>query len=300
MIICSSSLRLGMDQKLVIVPLGDIHHNARGFDREKWAAILKWIEATAARPDRKVVTLLMGDFLDTFSHSERKGMHFGSTQHASTREWVEANNLENQEALRKDLVPIADTIGGVVSGNHTYKYHERASGHLVGKTVDQCLAEALNVPFFGMCGALILELHSGVRGNSVFPFKIFMHHGFGAASSKPASIKQVLDLRVKFPMFNLYVMGHNHIKICTTQEGIDVRYNTKAKQWKMCDVVQGFVRSASFLKGYIEGEAVDGYGGSYVEEKCLTPAGLGVVTANVRWKVDGRQRASGFILHVQE
>ena len=44
--------------------------------------------------------------------------------------------------------------------------------------------------------------------------------------------------------------------------------------------------------------------GSYVEQKCLNPAGLGVVTANVRWKerVDdnGHKRYVGFKVHVQE
>ena len=82
----------------------------------------------------------------------------------------------------------------------------------------------------------------------------------------------------------------------TAQQGIDVHYSHKAKGYVMCNIVQGFVRSASFLKGYIAGEAVDGYQGSYVEEGCMTPAGLGVVTANLRW----RDHDGGFVLHVQE
>jgi hypothetical protein len=299
MIICTRAMRLGLEQKLVIVPLGDIHHNARGFDREKWVHVLKWLEKTAARPDRQVLTLLMGDYLDTFSRSERKAMHFGSAQHETTREWTETKILDDAQALLADLEPVAHTIGGVVAGNHTYRFTEASSGSLVGKTVDQYLAEKLDVPFFGMCGALVLTLCSG-RGGSKYPFKIFMHHGFGQASTKSASIKQVLDLRAKFPMFNLYVMGHNHVKICTTQEGIDVRHHAPTDTWRMCDVVQGFVRSASFLKGYIEGDAVDGYSGSYIEERCLAPSGLGVVSANLRWKFDERRHVTGYVLHVQE
>ncbi|MGL5934621.1 MAG: hypothetical protein ACRCZI_03245, partial [Cetobacterium sp.] len=182
-----------------------------------------------------------------------------------------------------------------------YKYQQTCMGKLVGRTTDQQLADILNVPFMGMCGALVLNLRSSLSPFSPCkPFKIFMHHGFGSASSKPASIKQLLDLRAKFPAFNLYIMGHNHIKICTTQEGIDVVFNKRAKKWQMTSVVQAFVRSASFLKGYIEGEAVDGYSGSYVESACLAPASLGVVTANVRWKLDEKHRPCGFTLHVQE
>ena len=61
MIISSQDVVLGPQQKLVMVPLGDIHHNARGFDRDKWTAVLEWIGVTAGRPDRQVLTLLMGD-----------------------------------------------------------------------------------------------------------------------------------------------------------------------------------------------------------------------------------------------
>ena len=32
-------------------------------------------------------------------------------------------------------------------------------------------------------------------------------------------------LKEKFPMCNLYIMGHNHVKIGTTTEGIDFRKN---------------------------------------------------------------------------
>jgi phage major head subunit gpT-like protein len=106
-------------------------------------------------------------------------------------------------------------------------------------------------------------------------------------------------------MCNLYIMGHNHVKIGTTTEGIDFRKNSRSGAWEMCGVVQGFVRSASFLKGYVAGETVDADSGSYVEEKCLNPAGLGVVTANLRWNIEkdkngGGSRYTGFKLHVQE
>jgi hypothetical protein len=140
--------------------------------------------------------------------------------------------------------------------------------------------------------------------NAVYPFKIFMHHGFGNASTKGGSLTQLIKLKEKFPMCNLYIMGHNHVKVGSTTEGIDARFNRRSGQWEMCSVVQGFVRSASFLKGYIPGEVVDGDSGSYVEEKGLNPAGLGIVTANLRWKANrdrkGVLRYNSFKLHTQE
>ena len=295
MIICSRDVILSEKQKLVLVPLGDIHFNAYGFDEKKWDSVITWIAATARRKDRRVLVVLMGDYLDTFSRSERKQLHFASSQHESTRVRLEKMITSDMTKFLRDLDPIAHLIAGVVAGNHTYQFQEAHSGKMVGKTVDRVVAEELNVPFFGMCGALVLQMKRP-GSSSTHPFKIFLHHGFGAASSKPASMRQLLDLRTKFPAFNLYIMGHNHTPVVTVQQGIDVVYNKRAGGYKMCDVVQGFVRSASFLKGYIEGEAVDGYQGSYVEEACLSPAGLGVVTANLRWK----DHDGGFVLRVQE
>ena len=295
MIICSRDQTLSQSQKLVFVPLGDIHHNSYGFDIPKWQGVLKWIAETAARKDRQVGVVLMGDYLDTFSRSERKQMHFASGQHESTRVRIEKMIRSDMDKFLDDLKPIRKLIWGVIAGNHTYQFQEATSGELVGKTVDRVVAEDLGVPFFGMCGVLVLQLRRpGSTG--VEPFKIFMHHGFGSASSPTASLKQLLDLRAKWPAMNLYVMGHNHTPVVDAQQGLDVRFNHKSQQYGLVDIVQGFVRSASFLKGYIEGEAVDGYQGSYVEEGCMAPAGLGVVTANLRWK----SHDGGIVLRVQK
>jgi hypothetical protein len=157
----------------------------------------------------------------------------------------------------------------------------------------------------GVCGVNILEIYPfQATPRSYHVFKVFMHHGFGNASTKGTSINQLIKLKEKFPMCNLYIMGHNHVKIGTTTEGIDFRKNKQTGAWQMYGVVQGFVRSASFLKGYMEGEFVDGDTGSYVEEKCLNPAGLGIVTANLRWKAkkdkDNHVRYTGFSMHTQE
>ena len=298
MIITHTEVPLTRNQKLIVVPIGDIHYNASSCDQDRFAETVKWIAETSKRPDRKVVTILMGDYLDTFSRSERARLSFGTGLHESTHEWFEKQVQTNILELYNAIKPIKHTIGCVLAGNHTYKFQERAMKSLVGKTSDMYLAELLEAPFMGMCGVYVLNLASG---SARFPFKIFMHHGFGSSSSKPSSVKQLLDLRAKFPAMNLYIMGHNHVKICTTQEGIDVRFNNKSGEWRMVSLVQGFLRSASFLKGYVEGEVVDGYSGSYAEEKCLAPASLGVVSANIRLKVNkDTKQADGYVLHVQE
>lgn len=286
---------LSEKQKLVIVPLGDIHHNAYGFDQPKWKSVLEWIGETTRRKDRRVLVLPMGDYLDTFSRSERKQLHFASGQHESTRVRIEKMIAHDMQLFLKDLAPLASVITSVIAGNHTYQFQEAHSGVRVGKTVDRVIADELGVPFFGMCGVLVLQLHRP-GSSGIEPFKIFMHHGFGSASSPTASLKQLLDLRAKWPAMNLYVMGHNHTPVVDAQQGLDVRFNHKSQQYGLVDIVQGFVRSASFLKGYIEGEAVDGYQGSYVEEGCMAPAGLGVVTANLRWK----SHSGGIVLRVQK
>jgi len=303
MIISSSRIVLKPDQKLIFAPLGDIHHNAGGHDREKFTEIVEWIRHTSTRPDRVVRVPLMGDELDTFSRSERQGYH-GAGLHSGTRSWLEKKMQEDLALFIEDINPIKHLIPHVISGNHNFTFQESSSGALVGKSVSKIIAEQLGVPFLGICGVNIMEIKPSENTTAYHVFKVFMHHGFGVASSKGGSIQQLIKLKEKFPMCNLYIMGHNHVKIGTTTEGIDFRKNSKTSAWEMCGVVQGFVRSASFLKGYIPGEEVDGDTGSYVEEKCLNPAGLGVVTANLRWQASkdkkGITRYSGFSLHTQE
>lgn len=303
MIIVPSEKRieLSQTQKLVIAPLSDIHWNAKGFDRDKWLSIIEWIAETAARPDRKVLVPLIGDYLDTMSASERRAIA-GAAIHESTRHRIEDMILGDLEGLRKDLEPIKDLILGVVSGNHTFIIQQSDNGAHVGKSTDQILAEALNVPFFGVCGAVALNIkvpNSNTKAN----FKVLMHHGFGMASTKGASINQMVKLKERFDDFDLYIMGHNHIPIGTVQQTIVMRKNNQTGVWRMKARQIAFVRGGSFLKGYLEGEAViPGFKGSYVEEKCYVPAGLGIVTCNVRWQTIKGKRGGSYdlVVHVQE
>lgn len=306
MIIMSTRYVLPTTSKLIFAPIGDIHHNAPGFDRERFVDSIQWLRETSEKTNRKVMVPLMGDELELLSGSERRSYR-ASGLHGSTRAWMEQRMMEDLLKLYADLIPIKHLIPHVIAGNHNFTFQEssvKTSKKYIGKSVSQVIAEMIGVPCLGICGVHVLELTQSERSTASFPFKIFMHHGFGVASSKAASIRQLIALKEKFPMCNLYIMGHNHVKIGTTTEGIDFRKNTRSGAWEMCDVVQGFVRSASFLKGYVEGEYVDDDTGSYVEQKCLNPAGLGVVTANVRWKekVDdnGHKRYAGFKVHVQE
>lgn len=303
MIITSSRVLLKPTQKMIFAPLGDIHHNANGHDRERFLNIIEWLQYTSLRQDRVVRVPLMGDELDTLSKSERKGYH-GAHLHAGSRSWLEQKMKEDIDAFLKDIAPIRHLIPHVIAGNHNFTFQESSSKGLVGKNTSQIIAEHLNVPYMGICGVNIMEIYPFGKGSHYHVFKVFMHHGFGKASTKGTSINQLIKLKEKFPMCNLYIMGHNHVKIGTTTEGIDFRKNNKTSAWEMYGVVQGFVRSASFLKGYVEGEIVDGDTGSYVEEQCLNPAGLGIVTANLRWKIkkdrNGDSRYGGFSMHTQE
>lgn len=299
MIITSRKQILPPDSKFIFAPIGDIHFNAPGHDREKFKDIIQWIAYTSTKPDRIISVPLMGDELETLSGSERYSYR-ASALHSSSRARIEQMITEDLENFLETIKPIWHVVDTVVSGNHNFRFQESISGHMVGKTTSQIIAERLNKPYLGICGVNIIEFSPG-NSTSTYPFKVLMHHGFGVANTKGNSINQMIKLKEKFPMCNLYIMGHNHVKIGTTTEGIDFRKNTRrGGQWEMCDVVQGFVRSASFLKGYIPGELVDVDTGSYVEEKCLVPAGLGIVTANLRWKKDKKGRCSGFNLHTQE
>ena len=57
--------------------------------------------------------------------------------------------------------------------------------------MSQVLAEMIMYPALGICGCMYLELTQSERSTALFPFKIFMHHGFGVARRKPP-IRQLI------------------------------------------------------------------------------------------------------------
>jgi predicted phosphodiesterase len=299
MIISAQRLQLKPHQDLVIAPFGDIHFNAPGHDRRKFTEQIQELADLAKSKQSVVLPLLMGDVLDTFSSSERAALQKPGL-HESSRQRIESMILDDLNEFLDVIQPLNGLIPTVIGGNHTFRFQDaKLSSGLVGKTVDRVIAERLNAAFLGMCGALILEIHPD-KGNTSIPFKIAMHHGYGNASTKSASIGQMIKFKERLPAMNLYIMGHNHIPIATVQPGIDVRKHSKTGHWRMVEMVQGFVRTGSFLKGYIEGEAVDGYTGSYIEEKFYVPTGLGIVRAHVSWKKNEQGKPCGFKLQVRE
>jgi hypothetical protein len=299
LIITAQRLQLKVNQELVICPFGDIHFNANGHDRKKFVEQIGECAEMARSRDQVVLPLLMGDVLDTFSGSERATLQRPGL-HETSRQRIERMVQDDMEEFCEVIKPLKGLIPTVIGGNHTFRFQDaKLSTNLVGKTVDRVIAERLNAVFLGMCGVLVLEVFPN-NGGTMMPFKIAMHHGYGNASTKSASIGQMIKFKERLPAMNLYIMGHNHIPIATCQPGIDVRKHSRTGNWRMVDMVQGFVRTGSFLKGYIEGDAVDGYTGSYIEEKFYVPTGLGIVRAHVSWKKNSHGDPRGFKLQVRE
>ena len=75
------------DTEMLFVPVGDIHHNdLKRCDRSRLKRLMDWCERE--RDNGKVIRLIgMGDYLDTFSASERRALR--GTLHESPEEWIE-------------------------------------------------------------------------------------------------------------------------------------------------------------------------------------------------------------------
>ena len=79
------AVRVADDKQTDLCPIGDIHHNAPGFDRDRFVDSIQWLRETSEKTNRKVIVPLMGDELELLSGSERRsyqasGLH-GSTRH---------------------------------------------------------------------------------------------------------------------------------------------------------------------------------------------------------------------------
>ena len=64
------AVRVADDKQTDLCPIGDIHHNAPGFDRDRFVDSIQWLRETSEKTNRKVIVPLMGDELELLSGSE--------------------------------------------------------------------------------------------------------------------------------------------------------------------------------------------------------------------------------------
>ena len=156
---------------ITIVPIGDIHFNAPMFAKDVFA---DWCRKYKSMKD--VYFLGVGDYLETLSASERRGISVAL--HDSSREWMDEQVTQDLEKLAKALEFTRGKWLGMLTGNHSYITGD-------GETLTQMLARRLDAKPLGVCAAIRLNLFrhgSGTQTN----YDIWAHHGRGGEHTSVA------------------------------------------------------------------------------------------------------------------
>ena len=249
-------------ERLVLIPFGDIHRDSPGFSDDAWDKFLTRCR-TLIRQKQKVLFLGMGDYLDSYSTSERVIMYSSGLHESSTKNHaIEAKR--KVEALAREIEFMRGRMIGFMGGNHFPMLEGRISG-------DQHLAAMLGTDYLGACCAMRISF--GVHRSSCISFDIFAHHGKGGGTTAAGKFNAVEKLQSVCDA-DIFLMGDNHARGCFPA-GEKLRLRETGGKLYVKSKPTWIGRTGSFLRAYVEDEP------SYVVDAALSPANLGHVEFNI-------------------
>lgn len=209
-----------IDNKWIIVPLGDIHFGADSCDVKALTELINWI-----KENENVLVILNGDLIENASKESPGSSVF--------RQVIPPQ--EQKERLLIMLSPIAHRILYSVKGNH---------GNRTVKQVfldpEKDITTALEVEYFdGACYADII-----CQGHK---WEFMSIHGQGGASSISARLNRVFK-KNQFHSANVYTMGHVHdIQVTRDYEiikdPINKTLSLKKRYYVICGTLQSYWKS---------------------------------------------------------
>jgi hypothetical protein len=256
---------------LTLVPFGDIHRDSPGFSEDAWNKFLIRARQLARKGD--VLFLGMGDYLDSYSTSERMVMYGSGLHESSTKNHAETAR-KKVEALAKEISFMKGRMIGFIGGNHFPILKGGISG-------DQHLAAMLETDYLGACAAIRITFRT--NGTSRSSVDLFVHHGKGGGTTAGGRFNAVDKLQ-QICIADIFLMGDNHARGCFPA----------GEKLRLCDTGGNlFVKSkpswigrtGSFLRAYVEDEP------SYVVDAAMQPCNLGHIEFLItptRKKSDGK------------
>jgi len=217
---------------LFVIPFGDIHFGAEHHADKHFAKFIR-----EHKRNKYARYLGMGDYFDFASYSERE--HLAKT-HDSTQDKFDVVTKAEIRAFVKRYPHLVGNTLGLVEGNHYYRFRD-------GSTSTQYLAELLHCKYLGAMALIKL----GIKvGNSHFNYDICAYHGGGACILFGGSINRVVRM-ANGVNADLYLQGHDHHVGVTSNTQIFLKRHAKLKEPIVCEKVQHFCRTGSFLKAFV-------------------------------------------------
>jgi hypothetical protein len=253
-----------VNETIRLIPFGDVHRSSNLCAIKHWKEFLAW-----AKTKKDTLYLGMGDYDDLASTSERMIL-LDQRLHESTKDEISKTFTRNVDRFCDEISFMEGNLVGLIEGNHFGVYPN-------GMTTTQKMCENLNCKYLGVSSFIRLTF---VYGHTETSIDIWAHHGKGAARLVGGSINRVQQM-AEAAEAHIFIMGHDHKKGAVPSSKLHL-IGTKGKL-TVKHKKQLYVRSGSFLKGYVEDEA------SYVVDGAMNPTSLGVVKIQLTPKIDSQK-----------
>lgn len=254
---------------LTIIPFGDIHHNApmhAGKLFQRYCDELK----TRIAAGENLMFIGLGDYLETFSASERKVM--SGTLHESSQAIIDDMIMEACDKLAEQLDFTRGRWLGLLEGNHTYTNADgvSVSGYLSRKLgAGEPLGDQTNIGLY-----IAWPKKFGAAATGATQLDIWAHHGTGGGGQTVGNTFNNVEKFAKGRVGDLYLMGHDH-HIGGVPGVPDVYRAGSRKSPHLESRQRYFVRTGSFLKGMVPDRV------SYSTAAAYSPLPIGVCEVRV-------------------
>lgn len=193
--------------KIELIHLTDLQYGARSFKEKRFLEYRQWV---LDDPDRFV--LLGGDIIDAAT------VLSVASPYSNTKE--PSRQIEDCVELLK---PLRGRVLGYVGGNH-----ERRTERTFGDA-GRLIATLLQIPYSR--GMQVIDIKYGKHQ----PFKISLHHGKGAATTKGARLNMLHKFMGQGDS-QLYMVGHLH-DVVATYDWRQQRHEGKIRLQKIAGVM---------------------------------------------------------------
>lgn len=251
--------------EVLLMPVGDVQCGVAACDEDRFQRHMEY------GIKRRALFLGMGDYVDMAAPSDRRRL-----RQADFYDTVTAAVLDKAEADVARFLRLTNGSrgqwAGLLQGHHYMAFPD-------GTTSDTRIAAALDAPFLGDCALVRVDL-----GKTDTHADILCHHGQGSTGSEAAALSVVMKFGAGFGHADVVVNGHHHKKVATKKPRPYYDDDGKLVSKNTIYAVTG-----SFLKGYLQCSQRDGRaGGSYIEQRMLSPVALGGIIITLRARPGGR------------
>lgn len=194
-------IRLRGDDRLHIIPLGDLHVGHESFNKDYYEFALDYIHMI----DEPIIIYLMGDLVEVADKKVGDSV-FHSNLSVNEQVWYVIESLEEYK----------DNIGFICIGNHEHRLKETYNLNISGVMEESLKAES---------GYSVVEK---VMINKE-PLYVFMFHGSGWSKYEHTAISKLYRDTMNIEA-DIFLQGHNHRLGHYSQPYIDHKGSGKVKR----------------------------------------------------------------------